>query len=173
MVVITLIWIIALWANSLNFWKLSDRQKLDWFFYKIKTNIETVTNNALIWRAIDDGWTMKVPKLWRIDFNWDYNWNWTWTIKTYYSINWTIFTSFTENDANPENFYSIEINDWSNVLDTSWTNQTWWILIEWWNLSLTWAWIDSNSKVLEIKAKYKNFEKVFTINTISWVIEEK
>ena len=166
MVVIALIWIVALSAWNLNFNSLSDRQRVDWFFYKIKTNIETIQNNALIWKAIDDSWLF-VPKKWRIDFDSSNNWTWSWTIKTYYLNDLGSYIAYTENNTISEKFYSIIIKNWWNILDSSWT---WALIIEWWNLSLTWS--SLTSKILEIEAKYKDFSKIFTINTISGVIEE-
>lgn len=171
MVVIALIWIIALWISNINFNNLSDRQILDWFFYKIKTNIETIKNNALIWKAIKNWTETFVPKMWRIDFNSDWNWAWTWTIKTYYSKDWIIFNNILNNNISSEKFYGIEIKNFWNILNTA--NWTWAILIEWNKLSLTWTILPTTDKELEIKVSYKNFDKVFTINTISWVIEEQ
>ena len=159
MVVIALIWIIAFAVSKFNFNGLTNRQKLDSFFYKIKTNIETIQNNALIWKAIKNWTDAFVPEKWKIDFN--NSWSWK-IISNYYD--WSQYKFFSK--IIPKKFYSIKIyNNW-NLL-----NDTWSLLIEWWNLSLTW--INTNNKILEITAKYKNFEKKFTINTISWVIEEE
>ncbi len=160
LVVIAIIWIIILWASSLNFNAMSDKQKSNWFFYKIKTNIETIQNNALIWKAILVWGDLEVPKKWRIDFN---N-SWSGKIVSYYSIDWINFVEY--NKILPKQFYEIIVKNNSLQLNTTWS-----ILIVWWNLSLTW--ITSSRKELEIKTRYKNFEKIFTINTISWVIEEQ
>jgi len=160
MIVIALIWIIALWASKINFNSLSDRQRVDGFFYKIKTNIETIQNDALIWKAIKlpDN-SVIVPKKWKIDFS---N-SWSWIIVNNY-FDWNNYKKYS--GIKPDKFYEIIIkNNNTNLIDT------WSLLIEWWNLSLTW--ITSNNKILEIEAKYKNFSKIFIINTISWVIEEK
>lgn len=170
MVAITLIAIIAIWSSNLNFNALSDRQKLDGFFYKIKTNIETVMNNALIGKAIklsDD--SIIVPKQWKINFN---N-SWSWIIQSQY-LTWWLFIS--HNEIIPDRFYSITTNcedfSWNNTWSLD--NATWSILIEWTNLSYTWSTAGCSWKnVFRIETKYKNFKKIFTINTISWVIEEK
>jgi len=155
MIVIAIIWIIAVSASNFSFNQLSDRQRLDWFFYKIKTNIEEIQNNALIWRSIK--W-MYVPKKRKIDFS---N-SGSWKIVSYYLSG----TYIEYNKIIPKKFYSIEIyNDNSKITDT------WSIILEWSNMSLTW--ITTNDKKLDIKIKYKNFIKNIKINTISWVIEEK
>jgi len=165
MVVIALMWIIALWASKLNFNSLSDRQKVDWFFYQIKNNIETTKNNALIWKEIKLADNSKiVPKKWRIDFNNSASGS----IKTYYQNNSDTFINYPENNILTKKHYQIIIsNNWSKLSDT------WSLLIEWWNLNLTWSTILWSDKVLEIETKYKNLSKKFSINTISGVIEEK
>jgi prepilin-type N-terminal cleavage/methylation domain-containing protein len=158
MVVIALIWIIALWATKLNFKLLSDRQRLDWFFYDIKTKIETIQNNALIWKAIKDWTNLVVPNKWQIDFN---N-SWSGIIVSQYYI-WNTKKEF--NRIIPKAFYYIETsNNLSKLSDT------WSLLIEGSNMTLTW--VSSKDKVLEIKIWYKNFSKTLKLNTISWVIEE-
>ncbi len=162
MVVIALIWIMALSISKLNFNSLSDRQRIDWFFYKIKTDIETTQNNAFIWKAIklpDD--SIIVPKKWKIDFN---N-SWSWKIISKY-LSWS--TEYIYSEIIPKKHYKIEIFNKNNPIDDTETGS---ILIEWWNLTL--SWITTTNKILEIKTSYKNFSKTFTINTISWVIEEE
>ena len=160
MVVVALLWIIALWITKLNFNTLSDRQKIDWFFYKIKTSIETTKNNALIWKAIKlSNVSTIVPKKWKIDFNNSRDWI---IISNYY--NWSDFIEYTK--IIPNKYYNIEVyNDSTLISDTGS------LLIEWWNLTL--SWMTTNNKTLEIKVKYKNLDKIFYINTISWVIEQK
>jgi type II secretory pathway pseudopilin PulG len=164
MVVVALLWIATLWITQLNFNSLSNKQRLDWFFYKIKTNIETVKNNVLIWREIKD-WTETITSSrWQIDFN---N-SGSWIIKTYYYNTSGTKKSYSlwKYDIIPEKGYAIVVsNSWSSITDTGS------ILINWGNLTLTW--ITTTNKVLEIKTKYQWLEKVFTINTVSWVIEEQ
>ena len=170
MIVISLISIVILSASNINFKKISDKQKLEGFFYQIKTNIETTTNNALIWKAVKlPSDSMIVPKLWRIDFNSD----WNWTIKTYYSEDWTIFNLFTNSNIISGDFQIIEAKtkNWLDLLNSS--NWTGWILINWWTLTLIWDWISVSDKILEIEIKFRGSSKIFTINTTSGVIEEK
>lgn len=164
MVVIALIWILVIWATNINFNSISDKQRLDWFFYKIKTNIESIKNNVLIWREVLDDWNTIISSKWQIDFN---N-NGSWSMSTYYYNDSNSKVSYPRYNIIPKDFYEIVIsNSWI------WLTDTGSILINWRNLTLTWAWISGFDKVLEIVAKYKGIEKEFTINTISWVIEEK
>jgi len=171
LIVIAITWIIALWIWKLNFKNISDRQRLDWFFYKVKTNIETIQNNALIWKAVNI-WTqsspkLKVPTKWEIDFS---NF-WSWKIISYY-FTWATNSTKKEFDSIiPANFQSINTickNRWTDTWNINWT---WELIINWWNLTLSWACSD-NLKILELTIKYKQFEKKLDINTISWVIEE-
>ena len=164
MVVIALIWLIIIWATNLSFNSLSDTQRLNGFFYKIKTNIETVKNNVLIWREINNSWSTIISDKWQIDFNNSSKWS----IRTYYYDDSNIKKLYSGYDIIPEDHYEIVIsNDWSKLSDL----ETVWILINWRNLTLTW--ITTRNKTLDIEAIYKGRIKKFTINTISWVIEEK
>jgi hypothetical protein len=168
---IALIWIIIIWVIKLNFNSLSNKQRLDWFFYKIKTNIETVRNNTLIWKILKDSDKIIISEKWQIDFN---N-SGSGVIKTYYYNNNWIKKDFSNYNIIPEKHYSIstkcaKLDNSSEELLTS----TWNIMIEWWNLSFTWWWsCGSTKKVLKIEVKYKEKIKKFTINTVSWVIEEQ
>jgi len=49
MVAIAIIGIIALWATSFNFNKVSNGEKLKIFNNNIVSNIETIRNNSLMW----------------------------------------------------------------------------------------------------------------------------
>lgn len=170
MVVIALIWVIIIWISKLNFNSLSDKQRLDWFFYKIKTNIETTRNNVLIWKEIKDWANTIVSNKWKIVIN---NFG-SGTLKTYYH-NWTNYIAYSDKDITPEKHYSIsakceKLDNSSEELLTA----VWNIIIEWWNLSFTWWWsCGLTRKILRIEVKYRDKIKNFTINTISWVIEEQ
>ncbi len=169
MVVIALIWIIALATTRINFTKLSNKERLNGFFYKIKNNFETTTNNALIWKAIKDWWNIIVPKQWRIELNNSDKWS----IKTYFIDDTWNPIEYTMQNIIPDDNYSISIACKKINTTSTWTLlNTWVIIIESWTLNLS-SWCDSDKKELQITAKYKNNEKIFTINTISWVIEEK
>lgn len=163
MIVITLIWIIIIWATNINFNSLSDTQRVDWFFYKIKNNIETIKNNVLIWREVYHEWNTIVSNKWQIDFN---N-SWSWSIKTYYYDHFDNKKSYSDYNITPESFYKIKVSNNWNIIEDS---KNVWLIINWRNLSLTW--ITTNNKVLEIETRYKDKVKIFTINTISWIIEE-
>ncbi len=164
MIVIAIVGIIIIWATSFSFNSLSDRQRVNWFFYKIKNNIETIKNNVLIWREVKDNGNNIVSNKWQIDFNNSGDG----FIKTYYYNSSNSKINYPKYDIIPDKSYAIIIkNDWAKIDDIAS------ILIQWKNLTLTWAWVNWNDKVLEVLVKYKNQEKIFTINAISWVIEEK
>ena len=163
MIVIAIIWISIIWATNISFNSLSNKQRVEWFFYKIKNNIETVKNNVLIWRETFDWTNTIVADIWNIDFNNSLSWS----VKTYYYDQLDIKKSFWDFDIIPEKFYEIIVyNDWNRINDSETAS----IIINWRNLSLTG--ITTNNKILEIETKYKDKSKRFTINTISWVIEE-
>ena len=172
MIVIALIWIIALGASSVDFTNLTNKQRLNGFFYEIKTNFETTTNNALIWKAIKlaDN-SIIVPKKWQIKL---YN-SWDWKKKTFYcnDTNCTNYVNYTENNIIPQMHYNLNIEcKRINSTLTGMLSWIWELEIEWWKIDLiNWCW--SNYKELKITAKYKNLSKIFTINTISGVIEEQ
>ena len=164
MISIAIIWIIFLWVSKLNFKNISDRQRLEWFFYEVKNNLEEAQTNALLWKAIKEWTDIVVPDFWEINFN---N-SWNWIIVSDYTKDGNIYEY---NKIIPKPHYYIETYykdlDWKKIDET----ETWTILIKDWNLTLTW--ITTDTKKLEIKIGYKQFEKILYINTISWVIEEK
>jgi hypothetical protein len=168
-VAIALIWIIIIWGTKLNFNSLSNKQRLDWFFYKIKTNIETVKNNTLIWKTLKNWNKIIVSEKWQIDFN---N-SGSGIIKTYYYDRNFNKKEYNFYDTIPKKYYSINTTCKKiNSKETQELKGTGSIIINWSNLKLT-SWCSSDEKELKIKIKYKNKEKRFTINTISWVIEEE
>ncbi len=160
MVVIALMWILAIWVTNLNFNSIWDKQRLDWFFYEIKTNIETIKNNALIWREIKDGSNVIIWNKWQIDFS---N-SGSGIIKTYY-YNWSTKKNYPLYDTIPEANYEISFKNSGTGLTSTWS-----IIIEWKDLILDKP--DSNDKKIEVEIKYKASKKTFNINGISWVIEE-
>lgn len=168
LIVITIIWILVMWFSNINLNTISDKQRAESFLNKVKNNIETVKNNALIWRWI---WTdLFVPKQWKIEVS---N-NWNWKLSTSY-YDWTNWHNYSEYSLIPEINYSIKNiecadfswNTWS--LD-GWTN-TWTIIITWWNLELSWC-DDTDYKNIRITTSFRQIDKTFELNTISWVIQD-
>lgn len=173
MITISVIWIIIVWASNINYNNISDKQRLEWFFYKIKTNIETVKNNVLIWKEVRNSlWEVVSSNNWKIELS---N-SWSWSVDMKYVNDIWADIDYDEYDIIPSKFYSIEILCWrikephsfkpldpNGVIELNWTN-------------LNFIWVSpcwSIDKLIQFKIKYKNKEKIFTINSISWVIEEQ
>ncbi len=189
-IVMALLSIIFLVTKNLWFNWLSDIERSKWFFNDIKTNFETVQTNSLVGRSIEinDG-TIIVPKQWKFEINNEVNsLEGSWSIKISYLTGELGTDTYEEyitipdektQGKNYDKFYNItalcqNINDsWTWVF--SWT---WIIKIEWWKLTGTGAFESdincwSQYKGILITTKYKGSEETFTINTVSWVVEEK
>lgn len=170
MVVIALIWILIWWANFLSFNNISSKDKLETKVIKIISNIETIRNNALLWKWI---WqNLIVPEKYKIDFST----SWSWKINYYYFSG--AISDFVKYNFDKENkldkFESISSIkclklDWSLWTNLT-TSQTWTIIIEWANMTLTWN-CDNTTKILELNIKRKQFSKKININTVSWLIK--
>lgn len=168
---ITIISIIILWTNSLNFNKINHKEKLNLFIYNIKSNFETTRNNALSWKGI---WvTLDLPEKWKIE----YSTTGSWIISTSTTNDWVSWVIY-ENIDFQQNFSLSEINclklDWSNDWNITWT---WIIEFDWINLTLTWASVISDcneeSKKLELTLKYQWEEKKLIFNSLNWLAEIK
>lgn len=162
---ITIIWILALWVSQINFNTISDKQRAETYLSKIKTSIETVKNNSLIWKWI---WTdLIVPEKWKIDLK-----SWSGHLVTsYFSWTWINYSSYSYTPEN--NLYTIKSIECAKLDWTSDTvSETWSIVISWSKLSLNWC-PDDSYKILRINSNYKQFENTFEINTVSWIIEDK
>jgi len=163
LVVIAIIWILIFWVSNIDFGNTSDKQRLESFYYKVKSEIETIKNNSLVWKWI---WiSLIVPKEWKIDFSSGAN-----TIPTYYS--WVTWINY--NHIKVENLYKIKSIicsnlDWTSTWNLSWN--TWSVIISWLNISLSWC-TDLNYKSLKITTWYKELEKTLEINTVSWVLKD-
>jgi len=175
MVWISILWILAFWATSINLDRLSSKQELEIFTNNITTNFESVRNYSLSWKWI---WiNLDVPSKWKID----YSWNWSWTIITSTSYDWTNWI-----DTEIINFqwvnYISEIKCWGlneeeslyNILNSSWT---WSIIFDWAILKLDTIW-DINcdpliDRILELTVNNKLNSKIIKINTVNWIIQTK
>ena len=173
-VVISIIAILILGLNFLSFSNISDKQELDTKTIRIISQIEEIRNNSLLWKWI---WTeLVVPTKYKIDFS---N-SWSWVIKTqYFSWSYIDYDLFDKKISFSNNFESIsEIKCLNLKKDDEYilsSTETWSIVIEWANMSLSWAlswwncWIDK--KILEITIKRKSDTKKIQINTLNWLIE--
>jgi len=164
-IAITLIRIITMWFNYINFNPQVDKQKFLSFSNEIYSNIETVRNNSLIWRWI---WTDLIhPTQTIININtansWSININ-------YYS--WTT-SSLSNSWISLIPFSSISKLNCKNITENqSWTITNIDLIINWSNLSLSWCTWSFSWAILDITAKYKNLEKIIRINTVTSLIEK-
>lgn len=152
MLVITIIWIIFVMFSSIDFYNLSDKQRWEILANKITSEIETIRNNALIWRIIDD----EIIKSWKAEISS----SWA-SVKTYYqndSGNW-IENSKIILDNKSEKIS--EINCWATV----WT---WVIIFTGMESSLSWSCTGYNMGVTvkksehEIKLNYNSINNLIT-----------
>lgn len=166
---IAIISIIILGSSSLNFNRLNNRQQLDIFTNKIKSNYEEIRNNSLSWKWVLSWWNLINPVKWRIQ----YSKSNSWTLINNYSINWTTWLNI-NNGPIFNNWYEIskiecQKIDWTVTTDiTSWT---WEIEFIWDEINLQWDCNTWSPKIIELTIKYKWEQKVITINALSWLIE--
>ena len=175
MVVIALISIIILGATRVDFNRSSNQQKLAIFTNEIVSKIETVRNNALIWKGI--GIDVETPDQWRIII-----WNTSpGSIETSY-YTWGSWTNSDEYSVNPDSFYEItDLNCISldnNITEAAAGNRALYIdgnelALSEFNTTPTPPSTCSNNgfKILEFTTSYRNLTKTVRINTLSWLIE--
>lgn len=164
LVVISIIWILVVWYNKINFNPQIDKQNSLLFLNNIFTTIEKIRNDSLIWKWV---WTDLIyPEKWIISLSTTGNLNisylsWTTTIP-YEDFN----IDYINNSA-----YISKLKCFSIDKNFSTTTSNVDIEITWSNLSLSWC-SSPNYKILEITTKYKNFENIIRLNTVSWVLEK-
>ena len=170
---IALIGIIILWATSIDYNRLNNKQKLEIFTNQIKSNFERVRNNSLAWKWI---WAnLEIPDKWTIE----YSKSNSWTIVSN-SYTWTNITEF-ENILFQNGFYISSIKCWLineepssyNELDETWTGI---IEFSWNNINLLFDWdfnCDSNDKILELDINFKTDKKTLNLNILNWLAEVK
>ncbi len=173
LVAITIITILALWATNLDFNRLSNKQKLEIFTNNVKTNYESIRNNALEWKWI--GNNLDVPQKWKMDFSSSNSW----TIVTSY-FDWTSWSGSTSVDfQNKFWITSIKCKDvnwtlvWTDLIDT----ETGSIELSGINTQLDWdstnCW-NVKSKIIEVTFWNKiNEYKTLEINTLNWLVKTK
>jgi len=158
---ITIIWILLLAATSLNFNRLSNRQKLEIFTNSIKTNFETIRNYSLEWKWI---WSnLNVPNIRTIEFS---------KSKILSKADWTSYSSI---DVNWNfNIINISCLDVNKALDTNVASWSWIIEFKWSVMTLTWQCNIESSKILKIEVRDKSFDKkTLFFNTLNWLVETK
>ena len=164
---ITITIIIIIWLNSISLTNISEAQKV-WIFYnKIRSNIESVTNYSLIWKAIDSN--MNIPKYWKvnIDSNSAWVWLWTWQILVSY-WSWTFQTHTWFSIKSPK-FYAITNIQCSTLQNSKTNSNNIKLLIENWDIKISNC-PNTNDKIVEFDIKYKNYKKHLKINSVNNII---
>lgn len=169
LIVMVIIWIIALWANKINFNNLADNQNNMMFSNDVYSNIEKVRNNSLLWKWVVNWTSMQYPdkwviSIWTLGANWTISWMYStwWTLKNYSDFKVNFID--THSKINKLTCYDITKNNPSVKSSID-------IEIIWSSLSISWC-TTPNNKILDIETGYKNFKKVIRINAISWMIEK-
>lgn len=163
LVIITIIAIIIIWSNSMNFNKWRDKEELELFKNSIVSKFETVRNNSMMWKWI---WpNLDHPKLWKITFS-----TWTTVMKTQYNT-WAGLVDDTENTITDTTRSISKIS--CLKIDNTFLNNvsSWVVLIKWDQLSLTWWCNDPLAKKLQMNFNYKNEIWTWTINIVNGLIE--
>jgi len=170
---ITIMWILAFAISNIDFNRLSNKQKLELFAWKIKTTYETVRNNSLAWRWI---WTnLIIPQKRNINFSKNNSWTILWEA---YDETDTLLDSYSL--LMPNNIIIESIKCWEYWEDETNYNEmsnTWTIEFRWINIKLNLN-SDANcdlikDKILEIDIKDKIERKKIIFNTLNWLVEIK
>ncbi len=173
MVAISVISILALWVTQIDFNRLNNKQKTEFFTNTIKSNIENVRNKALLGKWI---WAdLVVPKEWVMDFAK----TWSWIIITKaFDWNWNILENIEFPMKTWFKIVSIKCwKYWEEEIDYNEMTYTWSIIFSWWDMKLITdssdlCWIDE-SKILMLNINSINDFIKIKIDTLSWLIEVK
>lgn len=167
LIAIAIISIMTLSISSINYDRLSSKQKNEIFINKIKTDFETIRNYSLSGKWI---WTeLIVPEKWQIDFS---NTS-SWKIETKYMSGWTLYTYNNLNFIDWKEISFIKCLRLNKTEDNEITSWTWIIKIEWDKLILTWSCNITTSKILQIWVSFRWNEEILNINTLNWLVEIK
>jgi len=165
LVAIAILWILAIWFSQINYKSISDKQMGGIFSNKITSFLETVRNNALLWKWVWISW--EIPLSWKIEIPFS-----SWRIITSYETStWNIIN----------NDLTFSLNKWEEISQI--TCKTFWspptsetltstgtVIFEKEKIRISWC-SNNNFRILQIRTRYNNFWKTITINTINGVIE--
>lgn len=175
LVVITLIWIMTIWAMNMRF-DISNSEKLNIFDTQVMNPIELARDFALIWKWITTWANLVIPEEWKIIISPSDWWGNLWSIETLYTIN-TVETSYsTYNVKKPfliENVSCKLLDDTIN--DINWTD-TITITFSWQNINIDSSNLGCQDNVKEIIITTNILDEVrwkITINKLSWVIQRE
>jgi len=163
----------AIAISNINFNRLSSKQKLDNFVWKVKTNLEDIRNNALLWKGVWNN--LEIPAKWKIHFSTNNSWT---ILSEAFNESGSIISStnlFFQKDMEINKIKCWELfkpKSSYRLLNSTWTIEFNWINIK---LDLTWN-TDCNQnkdKILELIINNKTDNQVLEINTVNWLIEVK
>ncbi len=168
LVAIAIITMIILWVTSIDYNRLSSKQKLEIFTNSIKSNFENIRNSSLSWKWI---WTnLDIPLEWKIEYS-SSGW---WKIVSSNTLNWTDWLEYEDINFGYD-FKITEIKCISldrvseNVLTSS---STWTVVFNQNDISLWWD-CPTNTKILEMQVSWKSYLNTIEINTLNGLIQIK
>lgn len=161
LIVITITMIIIIWSSRVNFNFSTDKSRLESFKNKIVAQIETVRTNDLVWKGI---WiNLITPEKWEMNFS---NTS-SGEIEIFYSTDWNNSVSY--NDMIIEDFYYIENVKCTNVSWSYIDEDSWIIVFEKWNYSLSGSCLGYSE--IEINIWYKSIKDSIDFDTVNWLIK--
>lgn len=167
MVAISLIAIVVIWWYNLDFNRLSWRQRLEIFSNKVISNIETIRNNALLWKW---AWiNLDIPPEWKIDISSANSWSLSVSF-----LSWATWYSFPENSLitnRPYQIDNIQCVSLNHTNTWSFLGWTWTIIVSKWDLSLSWC-SDSNNKIIKFDTIFTKDDFTIEVNTLNWLIRK-
>lgn len=167
LIAITIISIMILWVTSIDYNRLSNKQKNEIFVNNIKTNFETIRNYSLSWKWV---WVdLIIPNKWQINFS---NTS-SWKIETKYYSGWSLYTYNNLDFIDWREISYIECLSLDKNVDNVISSWTWIIEIKWDKLILAWDCTNSTSKILQIWINFRGNEEILEFNTLNWLVEVK
>ncbi len=168
LVVISIIAILVVWIARLDFNRLSGKQKVEIFWNKIVSNIETIMTNALLWKWVWE--KLYTPDEWKIEISEAGSWKLitsylSWSSRIYHSID------SMDNITYPYSISNIECKDLVFPYSTwALSSSTWTIIINQGNLSLSGC-QDTGYRIIKFDALYLDNKRTIELNAINAVIE--
>lgn len=169
----TIVFILFFGASRVNFNPQIDKQNADAFSNNIKTSIETIRNYALSgkWVSPSGGGGLIHPSSWSISIqSVNLPSSPSWNIQASYINGWSF--DFKELNVDFINQFwkiqSLACRSISGGTPSSLTNVT----ITFTGSEVGISWCGPSQKILDIRANYKNFNYIITLNAITGVVEK-
>lgn len=166
--VIAIVWIIFFAVSKITFKPQIDNQNAHLLVNTIYWEIETVRNNALLWKGVLSGSTLINPSKWVIKADTI----WSGHIMSYYSTGWTFtqygwFGNFIIPNSQVQELKCINISN-STLFHTGTQ-----IDIEMVGSTMTFSWCNApNNGILDIKLRHASTFKIIRINTVTGLMQK-